>query len=259
MSLCDVLAASSAARNLVLLGDPQQLEQPHQGSHPEGTDLSALEHILAEHKTMPETQGLFLEETYRLYPDLCRFTSEQFYEGRLEPRPGLERQRVLDGGAIQGSGLWYLPQAHDGNVNSSGEEVEAIRALVNSLVLDQGRWQDSDGVRRKIELSDILIVAPCNAQVAALKEALPGAKVGTVDKFQGQQAAVVIYSMTTSSPEEPPGGWSSSTAPIGSMWRHPGRKRPVSWWRVLTRISHSESRKGDFSRFFDSGLSRSLS
>ena len=138
MSLSNVLAVSSAARNLVLLGDPQQLEQPQQGSHPEGTDLSALEHILAGHKTMPERQGLFLEKTYRLHPHICRFTSEQFYEGRLEPHLGLERQMILDGSAIQGSGLWYLPLGHEGNVNSSREEVEAIQALVDSLVLGPG-------------------------------------------------------------------------------------------------------------------------
>ena len=232
MSLSNVLAVSSAARNLVLLGDPQQLEQPQQGSHPEGTDLSALEHILAGHKTMPERQGLFLEKTYRLHPRICSFTSEQFYEGRLETHRGLERQMILDGGAIQGSGLWYLPLLHEGNVNFSREEVEAIQARVDSSVLGPGHWQDAERVRRKIELDDILIVAPYNAQVEALKEALPGAHVGTVDKFQGQQSPIVIYSMTTSSPEDAPGGWSSSTAPIGSMWQPPGRKLPVFWWRV---------------------------
>ena len=206
MSLSNVLAVSSAARNLVLLGDPQQLEQPQQGSHPEGTEVSALEHVLGRHKTMPEEQGLFLEETYRLHPDICSFTSEQFYESRLQPRPGLEKQMLVGGNTIQGSGLWYLPLLHEGNVNSCTEEVEAIQSLVDSLVQGQSVWQNSDGQRHKIGLHDILIVAPYNSQVVDLRKALPGAQVGTVDKFQGQQAPIVIYSMTTSSPEAAPRG-----------------------------------------------------
>ena len=206
MSLSNVLAVSSGARNLVLLGDPQQLEQPQQGSHPEGTEVSALEHVLAGHKTMPAEQGLFLEETYRLHPGICSFTSEQFYESRLQPRPDLEKQMIVGGTTIQGSGLWYLPLLHEGNVNSSPEEILAIQGLVDSLVRGQSRWQNAEGRRRNIDLADILIVAPYNAQVVALREALPGAQVGTVDKFQGQQAPIVIYSMTTSSPEDAPRG-----------------------------------------------------
>jgi superfamily I DNA and/or RNA helicase len=94
MSLADTLVASQSAKSVVLLGDPQQLEQPTKGSHPEGADASALEHLLAGAKTMPPEKGLFLQETWRLHPKLCAFTSEVFYESRLEPRPGLENQRL---------------------------------------------------------------------------------------------------------------------------------------------------------------------
>ena len=94
MCLANVLAVSQAARNVVLLGDPRQLEQPIQGSHPEGTEVSALDHILGTHATIPPDRGLFLEETWRLHPEICAFTSEVFYESRLQSRPGLDRQRI---------------------------------------------------------------------------------------------------------------------------------------------------------------------
>ena len=105
MSLANVLAVSQAAKSLVLLGDPQQLNQPMQGSHPEGTDTSALDHILAGHQTIPEDRGLFLEETWRLHPTICAFTSELFYEGRLRPRPGLEVQEIRSSGPLRRLGL----------------------------------------------------------------------------------------------------------------------------------------------------------
>ena len=92
MSLANVLACAQAATNLVLLGDPQQLEQPQKASHPEGSELSALEYFLEGHETMPEERGLFLGETWRLHPSICEFTSELFYEGRLKAASGLERQ-----------------------------------------------------------------------------------------------------------------------------------------------------------------------
>jgi uncharacterized protein len=114
MSLANVLSVSQAAKTIILLGDPQQLEQPMQGSHPEGTDVSALNHILGVHATIPAHRGLFLEETWRLHPEICIFTSELFYEGRLRSRPGLERQTIGSGGRIIGSGLRFLPVFHEG-------------------------------------------------------------------------------------------------------------------------------------------------
>jgi hypothetical protein len=119
LTLADVLAVSPAARSLVLLGDPQQLGQPLQGSHPEGTDVSALEHLLDGHKTILPQQGLFLDQTWRLHPHICAFTSELFYEGRLTSRPNLDRQ-VLDGPTpFAGAGLWFVPVPHEGNQSSS--------------------------------------------------------------------------------------------------------------------------------------------
>jgi hypothetical protein len=122
MSLANVLAISQAAKTIVLLGDPRQLDQPTQGSHPDGTNVSALDHILGGQKTVAADRGLFLEETWRLHPDICAFTSELFYESRLKPHPGLELQEVRSGGHIKGAGLRFLPVTHTGNQSSSPEE-----------------------------------------------------------------------------------------------------------------------------------------
>jgi uncharacterized protein len=205
MALADVLVCSPAAGSLVLLGDPQQLEQPQQGSHPEGTHVSALQHLLDEAATLADDRGLFLGETWRLHPRLCEFTSELFYDRRLHPVDGLEKQ-VLSGPVLAGAGLWFRPVEHEGNQSSSAEEVDAVEALVGSLVAAT-TWTDTEGVTRPIGLEDILVVAPYNDQVDALRERLPaGARVGTVDKFQGQEAPIVIFSTATSSPDLAPRG-----------------------------------------------------
>ena len=206
MSLADVLAVSQAAKNVVLLGDPQQLEQPVKGSHPDGAEVSALEHLLAGEKTISPEKGLFLEKTWRLHPKLCDFTSEVFYEGRLHPREGLEQQRIEGHPWLGESGLWFVPVHHEGNQNASAEEVECIAGIVDGLVQTGVNWIDDKGRSRPLRLDDVLIVAPYNAQVSDLSNRIPNALVGTVDKFQGQQAPVVIYSMTTSSPEDAPRG-----------------------------------------------------
>lgn len=208
MSLANVLAASHCARSLVLLGDPQQLEQPQQGSHPPGADLSALEHILKDHPTIAADRGIFLPETWRLPPAVCAFTSEVFYEGKLHSLPGLERRALRNTGPIEGAGLWVLPVAHDGNQNSSSEELQAIEGLIDTVLNDRATWVDRDGSVQALTPAHVLIVAPYNSQVALLTERLGprGIRVGTVDKFQGQQAPIVIYSMTTSAPEDAPRG-----------------------------------------------------
>jgi predicted RecB family nuclease len=203
MSLADVLAASQAARNLVLLGDPQQLEQPIQGSHPEGVAVSALEHLLQGHKTMPSDRGLFLGQTWRLHPSICAFTSELFYENRLASRPGLEAQEVQSA-LVSGAGLWVVEAPHQGNQNSSVEEAEIVSGIGESFA--GANWRNADGRVCDLRLDDILIVCPYNAQVSKVAESLHGARVGTVDKFQGQEAPVVIYSMATSAPEDAPRG-----------------------------------------------------
>ncbi len=206
MSLANVLAVSQAAKTVVLIGDPQQLDQPMQGSHPEGTDVSALAHILAGEQTIPPNRGLFLGETWRLHPSICEFTSELFYAGKLRPKTGLERQVIKSSGPISGSGLRYLPVVHTGNQNCSPEEALAISDLVMAM-LDRGAtWIDADGKEQPVTLDDIVIIAPYNAQVFEIQQHLPGARVGTVDKFQGQEAPIAIYSTATSSHADAPRG-----------------------------------------------------
>jgi uncharacterized protein len=206
MSLADVLAVSQAAKSIVLLGDPRQLEQPIQGTHPPGVDVSALQHVLGSNETMPADAGLFLSETWRLAPSICRFTSELFYENRLKTRDGLERQILIGETRFAGSGLWFVPAIHDGNQSDSDEEADIVVGIVNDLLKPAVSWMDMKGEIRQLSISDILIVSPYNAQVFKLAARIPKGRIGTVDKFQGQEAPVVIYSTATSSPEEAPRG-----------------------------------------------------
>ena len=192
--------------------------------------MSALYHLLDGAQTMPDDRGLFLAETYRLHPDIARFTSEVYYRGRVRARPGLEQQRVIGrrGRAVRlaGAGLRWVPVSHTGNQARSQEEVDAIARLVDDLI-SGCRWRDRDGKTSALREQDILVVhlrvrlirtdkkcglgavvAPYNAQVAPLKEAIPQLedRIGTVDRFQGQEAPVVIYSMTSSSADDAPRG-----------------------------------------------------
>jgi predicted RecB family nuclease len=205
MSLANVVAAAQAARGVILLGDPQQLEQPLQGSHPEGTAVSALHHVLGGHQTIPDDMGLFLAETWRLHPRLCAFTSDVFYEGKLQSRAGLERQALIGPPPFAGAGLHFVPVAHEGNQNLSIEEIDVVERLVRDLTRSYS-WRDKDDEVHSLQLRDVLIVAPYNAQVTAIEERIAGARVGTVDRFQGQEAPVVICSMATSSADEAPRG-----------------------------------------------------
>lgn len=208
VSLGNLVAMGSAASNIVLVGDQMQLPQPVQGVHPGETGLSSLEYLLEDKSTVAEDRGILLNETHRLHPDLCAFISEAFYDGRLQADPSTAaRQLVLDAGAprvLRPAGISFVPVTHDGCTQSSRAEAEAVVKLVAEL---QSQKVVRDGKESPLTLQDILIVAPYNLQVNLLKQALPpGAQVGTVDKFQGQQAAVVIVSMTTSRGTEAPRG-----------------------------------------------------
>ena len=206
LSLANTLAVSGSATSLVLLGDPQQLDQPLKGTHPPGAEASALGHVLAGESTMPPHLGLFQEQTRRLHPDVCRFTSEVFYEGRLASEPWLATQDLAGHGGLTGTGVRFVPVAHTGNRDESPEEAIVVAGLVRELSDGGTTWTDETGRRRPLHRDDVLVVAPYNAQVAEICRALPGARAGTVDKFQGQEAPVSIYSMATSSPDEAPRG-----------------------------------------------------
>jgi uncharacterized protein len=209
------------AINLVLLGDQMQLEQPVQGSHPGDAGLSALQYALKDtekseedapvfHAVVPADRGLFLAESHRMHPNVCQFISESIYEGRLGSTPECANQKIgLPTSASvlvkKESGIIFSGIEHDGNIQQSDEEVERVVAIYNEIV---GRpFTEKDGLTRPVELNDFLFIAPYNAQVRALKATLPkGARVGSVDKFQGQEAAVCILSMCSSYGEYGPRG-----------------------------------------------------
>jgi uncharacterized protein len=164
--------------------------------------------VLGTDATVPPDRGVFLETTWRLHPALCRFTSEAFYDDRLEPEPQLAIQSVRsDEPRVGGVGPRLLEVVTTGADNDSPVEADAVAALARSIVGARSTWVDSRGTSRRVSWDDVLIVAPYNAQVAAIARRLPPeARVGTVDKFQGQEAPISIYSLTTSSPELAPRG-----------------------------------------------------
>ncbi len=204
-SLAATIATSVSARSLLLLGDPQQLPQVSQGSHPEPIDGSALSYLSDGHDVLPAELGYFLAETRRVHPALAAVVSDLSYEGRLHAHPSAAR-RHLDGPA---PGLHSVPVAHEGNVVASPEEAAVVVALVDELL--GAAWHDGDQPERLLADDDIIVVTPYNAQVHELRLALDaaghrGTRVGTVDKFQGQEAVIAIVSMAASSPGDAPRG-----------------------------------------------------
>lgn len=207
VSLANAVAMGVSARNIVLVGDQMQLSQPVKGSHPGGSGASVLDHMLGDYQTVPEDRGIFLGETWRLNPGICGFISEAVYEGRLRPAAGNERQSLVLADAHDASlapaGLRFVGVEHEGCTQDSEEEAVRLCAAYDSLLASE--WIDRDGARHRIGTNDILVVSPYNMQVNLLKSRLPaGARVGTVDKFQGQEAAMVLISMATSSGEDIP-------------------------------------------------------
>lgn len=205
LALIDAVVASTAARNVVLLGDPQQLPQVAQAVHPGRSGNSALGHILGADATMPATKGVFINESRRMHPDVCRFISDRIYEGRLSSHPDCARQ-----GTDLGVGLRWLEVTHTGCSTESVEEARAVAAQIRELL---GRnWTDKYGDDHVIGVGDIMVVAPYNDQVRLLRAHLDaiadtaGVQVGTVDKFQGRQAPVVLFTMTSSSAADMPRG-----------------------------------------------------
>jgi predicted RecB family nuclease len=203
ISLADALAMGTSSRNLVLLGDPNQLAQVSQAIHPPGAGASVLEHLLGEETTIPPDRGLFIDQTRRMHPDVCEFVSQAIYEGRLESLDECAGQRIAAPGVLTGTGVRYAAVEHAGNARQSPEEADAIEALVGDLL--RGSYTKPNGDTDPLQPEQIMVVAPYNAQVRLLRQVLPdGVRVGTVDKFQGQEAAICFFSMATSSGAEIP-------------------------------------------------------
>jgi predicted RecB family nuclease len=208
VALANVVAMGTAARNLVLIGDQMQLGQPVQAVHPAESGASVLDFLLCGLATVPADRGIFLAQTRRMRPALCRYISDAFYEGRLDPHTDTAKRRLIFTSPIANlsdDGVHFLPVPHAGCTQRSAEEAAAVKRLYDELLRQQ--FVDRAGVARPMTTDDILVVSPYNVQVNYLKSVLPaGARVGTVDKFQGQEAAVVLVSMATSTAEDMPRG-----------------------------------------------------
>lgn len=209
-SLANALAVSGATTSLVLLGDPQQLAAPSNAVHPEGAGVSVLEHLTGGAAVIDADRGVFLDRTWRMHPKIAQFVSTMSYDDRLQAAAGRERQRVFAvHGAptlgLVGSGLRWRPVEHEGFSSENPLEAEVVGDLTRRLLAS--RWVNHDGEEADMAPEDVLVVAPYNAHVALVAAALPaGVQVGTVDKFQGREAAVVIYTMASSSAADAPRG-----------------------------------------------------
>jgi uncharacterized protein len=208
VALAMLVGIGACATNIVLMGDQMQLPQVTQGSHPPGVDSSALMYLLQGHATIPPDRGIFLPTTWRMHPRVNQFISDAIYEGRLHSHPHTARQRITPcADPIHcESGIVVLPVPHADNAQGSSEEVERVAEVIASL---RGRQvTDREAKTRELDhVGDLLLVAPYNRQVRALQERLgQAARVGSVDKFQGQEAPVVLISMCASSLEDAPRG-----------------------------------------------------
>jgi uncharacterized protein len=206
-SLANAAASGLAAESIVLLGDPQQLPQVTQASHPASAGASVLEHLLDGESTIPPGRGVLLTESWRMHPDVCAFVSERSYDGKLHSREACARRRInARAGAITGAGLRSLAVAHEGRSQASPEEAAVIAAACRALLADSTVTDDEDATRA-LTPADILVVAPYNLAVSMIVAHVPeGVRVGTVDRFQGQEAPAVFYAMTCSSGEDVPRG-----------------------------------------------------
>ncbi len=205
VSLANLLGMSMCAKNIVLIGDPCQLPQVIQASHPDPANLSCLEWMLGDARLVQPDRGIFLGETWRMHPQLCKYISTQFYEGRLHANPETAHQ-AIHVPSLPEVGGYLVPVTHtEPRMQQCEEEGCAIETVIERLL--GGTWTDRHQVNKPIQPKDIIVVAPFNAQVNMLRELLPEAiRVGTVDKFQGQEAAVALVSMTSTSADEAPRG-----------------------------------------------------
>lgn len=199
VSVANLVGVSRSTRNLVLVGDQMQLEQPIKGAHPGESGASTLEYFLGNLSTIPPDLGIFLGTTRRMRPEVCEVVSSMVYENRLQAHEITSARSIILPSQrtylTKASGIIFAPVLHEGNIQGSVEEVGVIKEIL--LELQRCQFQDEDKIR-DLRLSDIIMVAPYNMQVRLLQHACPGVEVGSIDKFQGREAAVMILSMCTS-------------------------------------------------------------
>lgn len=210
VSVANLVAMSRSSKNLILMGDQMQLGQPSQGTHPAESGLSILDYLLHDAPTISDDMGVFLGTTYRMHSAVNQFISTHIYDGKLEPHPDNDKRTIKVPNDYTGilnkeAGIIFSAVDHEGNTQASDEEVAEIKIMVNQLL---GRtFTELSGKTRAITLGDMLFVAPYNHQVSKLKQVLGNqAKVGSIDKFQGQEAPIVFLSMCASDASESPRG-----------------------------------------------------
>jgi predicted RecB family nuclease len=207
VSLANFVAMGMSAKNIILMGDQMQLSQPIKGTHPSFSGMSTLEYLLQDKPIISSDRGIFLATTWRMHENICRFISDAVYDSKLHPEKDNQKQSLILSEIAHPSllqnGIQFISAQHKDCSQKSEEEGKIIKELYFSLM--QQSYCDRQGNVKRITSENILIVAPYNMQVNYLKSILPeDAKVGTVDKFQGQEAEIVIVSMTTSSGEDLP-------------------------------------------------------
>jgi AAA domain len=205
-SLAATVAAGRCAKSLVLLGDPQQLPQVNQATHPDGSGASVLQHVIGDADVVDPGRGVLLDVSWRMHPEICAFVSERSYQGKLGSHDDCARRKIDAPGQLTGAGLRAVEVIHEGRSQESPEEAEAIAALCRDL-LNGGTVTEADGSIRPLTPADVLVVAPYNLAVARIRRHVPdGVRVGTVDRFQGQEAPVVFFTMTCSTADDVPRG-----------------------------------------------------
>ena len=205
LSVADLIVLGQTAKNIILIGDQNQLGQPTEGKHPGDSGKSILEFLLGDLETVSEDRGIFLDTTYRMTPSINEFISNNFYDGRLKCDENNKNRKILfkKNSIIQSDGIYYLEMDHEGNSQTSEEESLIVKKLINEFIgLD---FIEKDGTKRKLELKDILVITPYNAQTnLILSKVDKDTRVGTIDRFQGQEAPITIISMTSSDTDSMP-------------------------------------------------------
>ena len=204
VSLANTLAIATSSKNIILIGDQMQLSQPIQGVHAGNSGKSALDFLLEGEDTIPVSRGIFLSETRRLNKEICDYISSSFYDFRLKPHPVTsERSVTLDLKDLKDKGIFYIPTQHTDCTQRSDEEGKLINQYFKKIL---GKKSTDNGKDKRIDIEDVMVVAPFNMQVNNLKKIIDKkeSRVGTIDKFQGQEAKVVFISMTSSDPENLP-------------------------------------------------------
>lgn len=206
ISTCYLAGMSRSTDNIVLMGDQMQLQQPSQSVHPGLSGESCLEYYLQGKATIPEDLGIFLPFTWRMHPSVNDVVSEMVYEGRLKAAEHTQFRTIKNDNkknvyVNHEAGIVFIPVEHTGNSQTSPEEIKVIQDIINELI-DRTLTDHKGKAAEKVSDESFLVVAPYNLHVNNLKKALPNIKIGTVDKFQGQEAPISILSLCTSTFED---------------------------------------------------------